>query len=122
MRPTPPAGRRFRRRAAVARGRPVLAVANEAPAPFRSGPPRPQGRSGELNATRRRLAPVRIDPAQIDPLLANRVVGARDAIGSGYTADGIAHYGAREQGEHFIQKPFTGHDRASKTRAVLDQG
>lgn len=39
---------------------------------------------------------------------------------SGYTADVIAHHGALDDGIHFIQKPFTVHNFATKVRAVLD--
>jgi len=39
---------------------------------------------------------------------------------SGYTADVIAHHGALDEGIHFIQKPFTVHNFATKVRAVLD--
>jgi two-component system, cell cycle sensor histidine kinase and response regulator CckA len=40
---------------------------------------------------------------------------------SGYTADVIAHHGVLEEGVHFIQKPFSMKDLASKLREVLDQ-
>jgi PAS domain S-box-containing protein len=39
---------------------------------------------------------------------------------SGYTANVIAEYGVVEQGIHFIQKPFTVQELASKVREVLD--
>jgi CheY-like chemotaxis protein len=38
---------------------------------------------------------------------------------SGYTADIIAHHGVLDQGVHFIEKPFTMKDLASKVREVL---
>jgi PAS domain S-box-containing protein len=38
---------------------------------------------------------------------------------SGYTADVIAHHGILEEGVHFIQKPFSIKDLATKVREVL---
>jgi CheY-like chemotaxis protein len=40
---------------------------------------------------------------------------------SGYMANAIAHHGVLEEGVHFIQKPFTMTDLASKVREALDQ-
>jgi PAS domain S-box-containing protein len=40
---------------------------------------------------------------------------------SGYTADVIAHHGVLDSGIHFIQKPFSARDLASKLREVLDE-
>ena len=40
---------------------------------------------------------------------------------SGYTADVIAHHGVLDEGVHFIQKPFSRKDLATKIREVLDQ-
>ena len=39
---------------------------------------------------------------------------------SGYTADVIAHRGILDEGMHFIQKPFSIHELASKVREALD--
>ncbi len=39
---------------------------------------------------------------------------------SGYTANVIAHHGVLEEGVHFIQKPFSIKDLASKVREALD--
>jgi len=40
---------------------------------------------------------------------------------SGYTANVIAHHGVLDAGVHFIQKPFSLPDLASKVREVLDE-
>ncbi|MEX2493846.1 MAG: PAS domain S-box protein [Nitrospirales bacterium] len=40
---------------------------------------------------------------------------------SGYTANVIAHQGVLDEGVHFIQKPFSMKDFATKVREVLDQ-
>ena len=40
---------------------------------------------------------------------------------SGYTADVIANHGVLDDGVHFIQKPFSLHDLATKVREVLDR-
>ncbi|MEW6521889.1 MAG: PAS domain S-box protein [Thermodesulfobacteriota bacterium] len=40
---------------------------------------------------------------------------------SGYTANVIAHRGVLDKGLHFIQKPFSTRDLASKVRTVLDE-
>ena len=40
---------------------------------------------------------------------------------SGYTADVIAHQGVLDDGVHFIQKPFSIKDLATKVRQALDQ-
>ncbi|MFN2355851.1 MAG: response regulator, partial [Desulfopila sp.] len=40
---------------------------------------------------------------------------------SGYTANVIAHHGVLEGGIHFIQKPFTRRDLATKVREVLEE-
>jgi two-component system cell cycle sensor histidine kinase/response regulator CckA len=40
---------------------------------------------------------------------------------SGYTANVIAHHGVLEEGVHFIQKPFSMKDLATKVREALDQ-
>jgi len=47
--------------------------------------------------------------------------GLRCLYMSGYTADVIARHGVLEEGVHFMQKPFSGHDLAAKVREVLDQ-
>ena len=39
---------------------------------------------------------------------------------SGYTADSIADRGVLRRGVHFIQKPFTAADLATKVREVLE--
>ncbi len=39
---------------------------------------------------------------------------------SGYTANVIAHRGVLEEGVHFIQKPFSGRDLATRIRQLLD--
>ncbi len=39
---------------------------------------------------------------------------------SGYAADVIAHHGVLDEGVHFIQKPFSTEDLASKVREALD--
>ncbi|MBM9521004.1 PAS domain S-box protein [Desulforhopalus vacuolatus] len=39
---------------------------------------------------------------------------------SGYTADVIAHHGVLDEGVHFIQKPFSIQDLATKLREVLE--
>jgi len=41
---------------------------------------------------------------------------------SGYTANVIAHHGVLDEGVHFIQKPFTIPDLATRVRGVLDGG
>ena len=38
---------------------------------------------------------------------------------SGYTANVIAHHGVLEEGVHFIQKPFSKNELASKVRQAL---
>jgi FixJ family two-component response regulator len=38
---------------------------------------------------------------------------------SGYTANVIAHHGVLDEGVHFIQKPFSMQDLATKIRDVL---
>jgi len=40
---------------------------------------------------------------------------------SGYTANVIAHHGVLDENVHFIQKPFSRKDLATKVREVLDQ-
>jgi len=40
---------------------------------------------------------------------------------SGYTANVIAHHGVLDKGVHFIHKPFTNQDLATKVREVLDE-
>jgi PAS domain S-box-containing protein len=39
---------------------------------------------------------------------------------SGYTADAISHHGVLEEGVHFIHKPFSLPDLATKVRTVID--
>ena len=39
---------------------------------------------------------------------------------SGYTANVIAHHGVLEEGVHFIQKPFSMMNLATKLRETLD--
>ncbi len=39
---------------------------------------------------------------------------------SGYTADVITHHGVLEEGIHFLQKPFSRRDLATKVREALD--
>jgi FixJ family two-component response regulator len=39
---------------------------------------------------------------------------------SGYTADVIAHHGVLKAGVHFIQKPFSMGDLATKVRTTLE--
>ncbi len=82
------------------------------------------------------LAPVKMDPSQIDQILANLCVNARDAIAgvgkltietdikrlfmSGYSANVIAHQGVLDEGVHFIQKPFSSKDLGVKLRELLE--
>jgi two-component system cell cycle sensor histidine kinase/response regulator CckA len=40
---------------------------------------------------------------------------------SGYTGDVISHHGVLDEGVHFLQKPFSMRDLASKVREVLEQ-
>jgi PAS domain S-box-containing protein len=46
--------------------------------------------------------------------------GMKRLFMSGYTADVIAHHGVLDPGVHFIQKPFTVENLASKVAEVLD--
>nr|MBF0223677.1 PAS domain-containing protein [Desulfobulbaceae bacterium] len=56
--------------------------------------------------------------------LAEKIIDLYPGIGllfmSGYTANVIAHQGVLEEGVHFIQKPFSMNDLASKVREVLE--
>ncbi len=40
---------------------------------------------------------------------------------SGYTANVIAHHGILDEGIHFLQKPFSRRELATKIREVLEQ-
>jgi PAS domain S-box-containing protein len=57
--------------------------------------------------------------------LANRLVALSPKLKvlyiSGYTANVIAHHGILEDGIHFLQKPFSRREMASKIREVLDR-
>jgi CheY-like chemotaxis protein len=46
--------------------------------------------------------------------------GLKHLFMSGYTGNNIAHHGVLDEGENFIQKPFTIHALAGKVREVLD--
>jgi DNA-binding NtrC family response regulator len=46
--------------------------------------------------------------------------GLKRLFMSGYTADVIAHHGVLDEGVHFIQKPFTRENLATKVRDALD--
>jgi len=48
--------------------------------------------------------------------------GMKRLFMSGYTADVIAHHGVLDTGVHFIQKPFSLPNMATKVREVLDGG
>ncbi len=52
--------------------------------------------------------------------LLNRFPGLKRLFMSGYPADVIAHHGVLEPGVHFIQKPFTLRELASKIREALE--
>jgi len=52
--------------------------------------------------------------------LQSRNPGLKCLFMSGYTADAISRHGVLEEGVHFIQKPFSLPDLASKVREVLD--
>ncbi len=47
--------------------------------------------------------------------------GLKTLFMSGYTADVIAHHGVLDEGVHFIQKPFSRKELASKVREALGQ-
>ena len=58
--------------------------------------------------------------------LATRLLAGNPSLNclfmSGYSADVIAHHGVSDAGAHFIQKPFTIAELATKVREVLDGG
>ena len=45
--------------------------------------------------------------------------GLKCIFTSGYTSNVIAHHGVLDEGVHFLQKPFSMNDLASKVREVL---
>jgi two-component system cell cycle sensor histidine kinase/response regulator CckA len=52
-------------------------------------------------------------------LLSNRP-GLKCLFMSGYTANVISHRGVLDEGEHFIQKPFSLNDLGVKLREVME--
>jgi PAS domain S-box-containing protein len=46
--------------------------------------------------------------------------GLKRVFMSGYTADIIAHHGVMDEGEHFIQKPFSSKELTAKLREALE--
>ena len=63
-------------------------------------------------------------PGMNGPDLARNLIslfpGLKLLFMSGYTAEVIAHHGVLDEDIHFIQKPFSTQDLATKVRAVLD--
>ncbi len=63
-------------------------------------------------------------PGMTGPELARRLTAHRPEMGvlfmSGYTDDAILHHGVFDQGEEFLQKPFTASALGAKVRKVLD--
>ena len=47
--------------------------------------------------------------------------GLKCLFTSGYTANVIAHHGVLDEGVHFLQKPFSMKDLASKVREALER-
>jgi two-component system, cell cycle sensor histidine kinase and response regulator CckA len=62
----------------------------------------------------------RMSGREIVEQLSARGVSPRVLYMSGYTDDAIVHQGVREEGTHFLQKPFTMRALAHKVREVLD--
>ncbi|NCO61400.1 MAG: hypothetical protein COX16_09295 [Deltaproteobacteria bacterium CG23_combo_of_CG06-09_8_20_14_all_51_20] len=64
-------------------------------------------------------------PEMNGPDLAERLASVRPGLKylymSGYTANVIAHRGVLKEGVHFVEKPFSMKDLATKVREVLDQ-
>ena len=54
-------------------------------------------------------------------LLGDIKPGLKCLFMSGYTANVIAHHGVLDEGVHFLQKPFSLKDLASKVRQALDR-
>jgi len=54
--------------------------------------------------------------------LAKTRPGIKVLFMSGYTDDAIVHHGVREEGVHFIQKPFSPEELAGKVRGLLGTG
>jgi CheY-like chemotaxis protein len=47
--------------------------------------------------------------------------GLKCVFMSGYTVDAIVHRGVLDEGVHFLQKPFTLNDLATKVREALER-
>ena len=54
-------------------------------------------------------------------LLSEIKPGLKCLFTSGYTANVIAHQSILDEGVHFLQKPFSMKDLATKVRKALDQ-
>ncbi len=54
-------------------------------------------------------------------LISNIKPGLKCLFISGYTANVIANHGVLDEGVHFLQKPFSMKDLASKVRQALEQ-